>query len=342
MATIKDVARLAGVSTATVSATVNKSAFVSPELKARVEEAVQKLGYAPSTIARSLKMGSTRLLGLIIPDITNPFFTELVHTVEAKAQLYGYTVLLCNSDEDVAKEIGMLRTMQMQRVDGLILAPSGASVAYRQAGLKSYPVPIVLIDRVLPPFDSDAVLIDNHAAAFKATCHLLEHGHRRIATIAGADHLSTGADRIAGFRGALALYDVASDPEMIRIAAYRQDEAYAACRDLMANAVPPTALFVANNLMLIGAMRALADLGIKSPADISLIAVDDMPWMTAFSPKITVIRQPIQAMGQAVVDVLMRRISPQGRDADPQHLVLDPELIVRDSCATHREAGLTS
>jgi LacI family transcriptional regulator len=332
MATIKDVARLAGVSTATVSATVNDTAYVSPALKARVQQAVRSLGYAPSTVARSLKIGVTKLIGLIVPDITNPFFTELVHVLEIAAQKQGYTLLLCASDEDVAREIGILRTLQMQRVDGVILAPSGTLSDYRAAGLASYAAPLVLIDRTEPFFDADTVAVDNYAASLEATSHLIAHGHRRLATIAGSSHVSTGADRLRGFKDALGRAGLSVDERLIRAGNFRQSDAYAACKDLFAQPEPPTAIYIANNLMLVGAVCALADLGLACPDDISIVAMDDLPWMAAFSPKITVMRQPIRAMGEAVFEAMLRRLGAGGRKIESNLLMFKPDLVVRESC----------
>lgn len=332
MATMKDVARLAGVSTATVSATINMSTYVSPALRARVEAAIRQLGYAPSAVARSLKMGVTRLLGLVVADITNPFFTELVHVVEQAAQLDGYSVLLVDTDQDVEKELAALRLMESQRVDGVILAPSGSPSDYRRAGLSAYRPPIVLVDRAVSQFDADVVVIDNVRAAHLATRHIVALGHRRIATIAGSAHVSTGADRLAGFRTALLEAGLPFDPALVRAGNFREDDGYEAATALLRLPSPPSAIFAANNQMLIGLIRAVVDLGLACPRDVSIAAVDDLPWAGAVSPRLTMIRQPVREMGETVVRLLLQRIAAPAT-AEPRHVVLQPELVVRDSCA---------
>ena len=332
MATIRDVARLAGVSTATVSATLNKTAFVSPGLQERVEHAVSTLGYAPSAVARSLKTGVTKLLGLIIADVMNPFFTELVHVIGESAQAQGYRLILCHSDQDVEKELDFLRVLRAQRVDGIILAPSGTAADYRRADLRHYAIPIVLLDRDVPIIDTDAVVLDNRAAARDAIEHILACGHRRIAIIAGPEAISTGAERVAGYTTALAAAGIEPAPDYIRHGTFRQDEAYEATRELMRLRCPPTALFIANNQMAIGAMRAIADMGLACPRDVSVVGIDDLRWMTAFTPRLTVVRQPVREMGLVALKLMLDRLAAKGAQMEPRRVVLRSELVVRESC----------
>jgi LacI family transcriptional regulator len=190
----------------------------------------------------------------------------------------------------------------------------------------------VLIDRTEPFFDADTVAVDNYAASLEATSHLIAHGHRRLATIAGSSHVSTGADRLRGFKDALGRAGLSVDERLIRAGNFRQSDAYAACKDLFAQPEPPTAIYIANNLMLVGAVCALADLGLACPDDISIVAMDDLPWMAAFSPKITVMRQPIRAMGEAVFEAMLRRLGAGGRKIESNLLMFKPDLVVRESC----------
>ena len=332
MATIRDVARLAGVSTATVSATLNKTSFVSPGLQRRVEHAVRTLGYAPSAVARSLKTGVTKLIGLIIADVMNPFFTELVHVIGESAQAEGYRVILCHTDEDVAKELDFLQMLRAQRVDGIILAPAGVAADYRRAGLSHYPIPIVLVDRDIPILDADAVVLDNKAAVCEAIEHILACGHRRIAIIAGPATLSTGTERVAGYSKAIAAAGIDVVADYIRHGTFRQDEAYEAACALMRLPSRPTALFVANNQMAIGAMRAIADIGLACPRDVSVVGMDDLRWMTAFAPRLTVVRQPVHEMGLTALRLMLDRLVAKDTALEPRRVVLRSELIVRESC----------
>lgn len=329
--TIRDVAKLAKVSTATVSATLNRSAPVSPELQARVHRAVEELGYAPDGVARSLKTGTTALLGLLIPDITNPFFTQLVRVVEAAAQRAGYAVLLCDSDENPAKELTYLRLMRTHRVAGLVWCPVGEAGPEGLGQPLLAGLPIVMVDRAAPGVSADLVVIDNHRAGYLATAHLLELGHRRIGAIAGPAHLLPAAERLRGFRDALKEHGLDPDAAPVGQGAFREAEAYASCRTLLQMLSRPTGLFVGNNHMLIGVMRAIADLGLACPTDISIAAIDDFPWASAFNPRLTTVRQPVEAIGETALRLLLARIA--GRTTDPVRETLACELIVRGSCA---------
>jgi LacI family transcriptional regulator len=335
MATIRDVAQQAQVSTATVSATMNNSAYVSPDLKARVIAAVEALGYAPSGIAKSLKTGKTRLLAVIAADVSNPFFTQLTNSLEAAAYDRGYSLILCNSDESFERERHHLSLVRSQRCDGLVLSPTGDPDAYQAAGLASFATPTVLIDRVLDFWQADSVTIDNESAAFQATNYLLDLGHIRIGTISGPWHVSTGAGRLKGFHSALAARGVAADLSYVRSGDFREDAAYAAMREMLAHKPPPTAIYVANNLMLIGVMRAIAEAGFNCPKDISVVSTDDFNWSTAFRPQLTTVRQPVREMGLEAIRLLVDRITRNSGEP-ARRLVLQPTLIVRESCAPRR------
>jgi LacI family transcriptional regulator len=331
MATMKDVARLAGVSIATVSATVNGSAFVSAELRARVTEAIHQLGYAPDGVARSLKKGRTQLIGLIVADITNPFFTELVHVIEAAMQDAGYSVLLCDTDEDFEKEGHYLRILQTHRVDGVILAPTGIAEAYQSLKTLSERLPLVLVDRALPDLGLDAATVDSFAGAYEATSHLLDLGHRKVATVAGPNHLAPARDRLDGFRTALEERGVAVRADFIRSGSFREEEAMGAALGLLSGKDPPSAIFVANNHMMIGVMRAITQLRLNCPRDVSVVGIDDFPWANAFTPRLTVVRQPVEQLGRAAVRLLLARMA--GQAPEPTQEVLRPALVIRDSCA---------
>jgi LacI family transcriptional regulator len=331
MATMKDVARLAGVSIATVSATVNGTAFVSLELRERVTAAIHQLGYAPDGVARSLKKGRTQLIGLIVADITNAFFTELTHVIEAAMQDAGYSVLLCDTDEDFEKERNYLRILQTHRVDGVILAPTGTSDAYQSLKALSERLPLVLVDRALPDLGLDAATVDSFAGAYEATSHLLDLGHRKVATITGPHHLTPARDRLNGFRAALDSRGIEVRSDFIRSGSFREEEAMAAAQDLLSQADRPSAVFVANNHMMIGVMRAIASLKLNCPRDVSVVGIDDFPWANAFTPRLTLVRQPVEEIGRAAVRLLLARIAGQAQL--PAHEILRPSLVIRDSCA---------
>ena len=330
-ATIRDVARLAAVSTATVSNVLNNSRSVAATTRERVLKAVEALGYSPHPAARSMRAGTSRMLGLIVADIINPFFTELVHSVEHAAHAKGYSVLLCNSDEDLDREQQYLQVLRAQRVDGIILAATGHSSKERAAALSRMRVPVVLVDRGFAEFGLDAVILDNRRAALEAMRHLLGYGHRRIAMIGGPLTLSTGAQRLAGYRESLLEAGVAYDESLVRDAGFREQAAYEAACALLASKRPPTAFFGANHLIAIGIMRAISDAGLRCPEGVSVVSIDDFAWANAFQPRLTVVAQPVEKMGQTAVGMLLGRIdgsaSGEGRTE-----VMAPLLVVRDSC----------
>jgi LacI family transcriptional regulator len=332
--TMRDVARVAGVSIATVSATLSGKAYVSPELQTRVQAAIKTLGYAPDGVARSLKQGSTSLLGLIIPDITNPFYTELVHAVQARAHAAGYAVLLCDSNNDAHKEQEYLHLLRTNRVAGTLICPSHTPEHVETLRARQDPTPIVLVDNAPADLPLDAVVLDNLAAGYMATAHILSYAHTAVGTVAGPQHTLPGSERLAGYYQALRDYHLAPDPRFVRYGNFRADDGYRACQELFALPSPPTALFVANNHMLVGVMQALADLLLCCPDDVSIVSIDDFPWARAFTPKLTTVRQPVDSMAELALDRLLERIAQAQRE--PLRHVLTPALVVRESCRRRR------
>jgi LacI family transcriptional regulator len=333
-ATIRDVARLAAVSVATVSNVLNSARQVAPETRERVLKAVQALGYSPHAAARSMRGRSSGLIGLIVADITNSFFTSLVHAVERAANAQGFAVVLCNSDEDLEREQRHLQLLRTQRVDGIILAATGQRSSARVTALSQLRAPVVLVDRGLDELGLDAVVLDNRRAALEATRHILSFGHRRVAMIGGPPSISTGAERLAGYREALHEAGLAYDPSRVRDAGFREEPAYDATCELLALPATrrPTALFAANSLIAIGVMRAVADAGLRCPEDVSVVSIDDFAWANAFRPRLTTVAQPVDAMGETAVRLLMGRLDGSA-PPEPRTEVMAPFLVVRDSCS---------
>lgn len=333
MATIKDVAKLAEVSTATVSATINATAYVSPPLRERVERAILELGYATDGIARSLKKGVTSVIGLIVDDMTAPFYTSLVEEIEASAYAQGYSVMLCHAGRDVTKERKYLSLLRTHRVAGIIWSPTGRAEDYPAAQFDRFPIPVVFVDRVVSTFQSyDSVLLNNRAAGLQATNYLLDLGHRHIAMITGTDYLEPGHERREGFAEAFRRRGLAIDNTLIRNGAFRDAEAFAECRRLLSEDKSVSAILVGSDQMFIGVMRALDHFGLSCPRDISLVTIDDFPLAGVFNPRMTSVRQPVREMAQLSLQLLLRRMTSD-RNAKAEHHVVEPTLIVRDSCA---------
>jgi LacI family transcriptional regulator len=330
MPTLRDVARLAGVSIATVSATINQTAYVSPGLQARVRRAIVKTGYHPDGIARSLKTRTTQTLGLIISDIANPFFTALVRGIEDVANAHQYTLVLCNTDERLEKEQAYVQLLRSRRVDGLIMAPAGRPRDY--AGFpQALAVPVVFIDRRVPA-EADAVVVDNAGGACEAVAYLLQLGHRRIGVIAGLPHISTSRERLAGYARAHEAAGLRPDPAWRKMGASRLEGGYRAALQLLASPRPPTAIFATNNLMAIGLMRAIAERGLQCPRDLSVACFDDFEWAAVFHPRLTTVAQPTYEMGVTAAQLLFARLTGAATGA-ARETVLAPTLIIRDSCA---------
>ncbi|WP_373505333.1 LacI family DNA-binding transcriptional regulator [Aestuariivirga sp.] len=331
MATMKDVARLAGVSIATVSSTLSGRNFVSPELKERVLAAIEELGYAPNAMASGLKRGTSSLIGLVVPDITNPFFTELVHHIQSRALENGFNVILGVSDNDAVREAELLRHMRTQQAAGSIVIPCGGEEDCRRLGQNGSGMPLVAADSAPLGMKLDTVVLDNRKAAGIATAHILSHGHERIAILVGPSHRFVSHERFLGFQAALEQRGVAFSESLAKRGNFQVDAAREAVLALLASRPRPTAIFVSNNLMMIGLLQAVAQAGLSVPKDISVVSIDDFPWATGVTPGLTTVRQPVKAIAISAFDCLAARIA--GDEGEPRRIVLDPELVVRQSCA---------
>ena len=331
MPTIKDVARAAGVSVATVSAVANGTKYVSEPLARRVRHAIDATGYQPHGVARSLKNGTTQTLGLIVTDITNPFFTAVARSVEDAAHLAGYAVVLCNSDEDVEKERVYLQLMRRRRVDGLIWAPAGDIASYKDFRA-SQRAPTILLDRQIAGMPMDAVVVDNVRATREAIEHLIGLGHRRIALITGLPHLSTSRERLQGYREAMAAHALKPSPLLVVQGNFRSENAHDAALGLLGMDPRPTAVFASNNLMAIGLLRAIRELGLRCPEDISVAAFDDFEEASLFTPGLTTIAQPTTAIGAKAVEIALKRIGQREDGHSPEVAKMQAVLHLRGSC----------
>jgi LacI family transcriptional regulator len=321
------VAALAGVSTATVSRALNGKSTVAPELAARVLEAAATLGYRPNGPARNLRRQETAVIALIISDVENPFFTSVARGVEDVAQADGYSVVLCNSDENADKERRYLDVAVQERVAGVILSPSGPSADV--GGLTGRGTPVVAVDRPLPDGSSDMVLVDSRAAARTATEHLIAQGYARIGCITGPSGIQTADDRLTGYRDALRAAGHRGSARMVRRCEYKAAGAHAAASDLLAQPERPDALLVANSAMAIGVLEAMRELGLAPGRDVGVVAFDEVPWAGLVQPPLTVVAQPAYEMGQIAAELLLARIGG-GRRA-PSITTLGARLIERAS-----------
>lgn len=327
MATIYDVARRAEVSPATVSRVVNGHANVDPALAERVRTAMRELRYRPNAVARNLRRSRTTLWAVIIADIGNPFFTALVRGVEDVAQGAGYSVVLCNSDDDAGKEGQYVDAALAEQMAGVIISPSGDAANVNR--LIDARVPVVVIDRQADDVRADTVLVDNEHAAELATTHLIESGYRRIACITGPHSVFTADQRLLGYRRALESHGRAFDPELVRYADFREQGGYRAMAALLTSRPRPDAVFAGNNLTTVGAMECLVDSGIQVPDEMGVVGFDDVPWAHLVRPSLTTVAQPTYELGRTAADLLSQRIA--NPDRAPSTITLNTKLQIRDS-----------
>jgi LacI family transcriptional regulator len=332
MATMNDVARAANVSIATVSHVINGTRFVSAERVERVHAAMRELGYTPDATARSLRVGRTDTIGLVVPDNTNPFFAALARGIEEAGFEAGYTTILANSNERPDREHRYVSTLVSKRVDGLILVPSRGDHSALTRLLQNARIPVVVVDRDAELPNADIVVYDNEGGSRLAVRHLIELGHERIACVAGPADASSAADRVRGFRTALAEAGLPVPDRAVVEADFHFRGGRGATARLLDSSVEFTALFAANDLMAAGAIRELTARGIAVPRDMSVIGFDDAPLAEMISPALTTMRQGLQDMAHSAVSLLLSRVT-SGDGAQPVRKVLPTSLVIRDSTA---------
>ena len=328
-ASIYDVARESAVSVFTVSEVVNKKSHVSKKLRDRVEETIRKLNYRPNLIARSLAKQKTHTIGMIVPDIANPFFPMVVRGAEDAAQKHGYNLLLCNSDDSLDKEERAIELLLSKRVDGILLTKAAEDFRppLRQM-IKEVKIPFVLVMRTYPKLTADAVISDDYQGAYDAVCHLARAGRRRIGLISGPLKVSNAVARWQGFHESLKAMGLPFEEELIVEGDYRIESGYRAGHALLSHR--PDGIYVANHLMTVGLLKAAEEMGLRCPEDFGLVSFDDYPWLGIFRPRLTTVELPKRQLGSEAAELLIKRIS--GDRSKPVLRKLQPELRIRESC----------
>ncbi len=328
MPNIRDVAKLAGVAPITVSRVINNSGYATGETRRRVQEAIEKLGYVPNSLARSLRSRKTRMLALLLTDITNPFWTTVARGVEDAASDAGFSVILCNTDESETEQERYLRIILEKQVDGVLLVPVRDPVE-PVCSIRAQQVPVVVLDRRVPAnLETDVVRSDSEGGAYNLANLLISLGHRRIAILTGPHGVSTAEDRVAGYRRALR--DAGLDWELVLYGDFSLDSGYQLACQALQREPRPTACFAGNNFLAIGALRALRDAGLKVPEQVALVGFDDLPEALMIDPFLTAARQPAYEMGHKATELLLARLSSQAPGGS-QEIVLPVEIVVRRS-----------
>jgi LacI family transcriptional regulator len=329
--TIKDVARLSGVSSMTVSRVINGSERVRPVTRQRVERAIAELGYVPSRLARGLIHQKTGTLAMIVPDVANPFFTLIVRGAEDVARRAGYRIILCDTRADLAIEREVIEEMIAHRVEGIAIAPVSDRSRGHLERLARFGVQFVLIDRTVPGVESDVVVGDSLGGARRLVEHLISHGHRRIGFITESEDVSTARDRRQGYLAALAAAGLALDPSLIVYSTVDPPGGFDGMRRLLELAEPPTAVFTVNNLVAVGAIEAVRAHDLEVPDDVALVCYDDIEYASRLYPFLTVMSQPAETLGKLGTQLLLERI--EGRAPEqPRLVVLPAQFVVRRSC----------
>jgi len=328
-ATLKEVAQLANVSTATVSNVINNTKHVSEDLKKKVYESMKVLNYKPNEIAKSLKVKQSRLIGILISDISNSFISKVVKGIESTLSEKGYNVLLCSTDSDVEKEREYLEVLMGKRIDGLIISSSGAGNHYDD--LLKAKVPLVFLNRCPEHLPSNMVMTNNIKGAYMATEHLIKHGYKKIAIITGPMQYSTGRDRYIGYKRALEDYAISYHDELVLEGDFTIESGCELTKEIIESKMKIDAIFISNNSMSLGSYKYIKEQGLKIPQDIALYGFDDPEWADVVDPPLSGITQPAFELGvyaaQKMIDTI-QGTCPEIREIK----YLDPNMIIRKSC----------
>jgi LacI family transcriptional regulator len=295
---------------------------------------MDELGYRPNALARSLRSGQTHTLGLILPDSANPFFAEVGHSIESAAFKAGYSVILCNTENDFEKESLYVDVLTNKQVDGMIFITTGE----RRDSLNrlvEMGIPTVVMDRDFPDLVLDVVLADNLQGGVLATQHLISLGHKRIGCLAGPSRINPSSRRLAGYQQALQAANLVIDPGLIMNGDFHPESGWELGRAILSQKNPPTAIFACNDLMAMGALRAATELGLRVPDDLALVGYDDIELASYTNPPLTTIKQPKVEMGLATLNFLLTRI--HDKQAVPQRSLLPVSLVIRGSCGARSD-----
>jgi LacI family transcriptional regulator len=329
MPTIRDVAEKAGVATMTVSRVINDSGYVSDETRAKVESAIRELGYVPNMLGPSLRFNQTYTLALVVTDITNPFWTTVTRGVEDAAHERGYSVILCNTDESPEKQAQYLNMLLKRRIDGILLAPA-CSLPDSVRLIQQQGSVVVVIDRTVPDVEVDIIRGDSIEGAYQLTKHLLDLGHRRIVILTGPQDVSTSSERVTGYRRAITEAGLQLLEDAVYWGSYTGQSGFTMARLALSAKPCPTAIFAANNFIANGALKAIREMGLRIPEDVSVVSFDDFPEMIYADPFLTAATQPTYDMGYQATQILLDRLSNIGTQ-EYANILLPTEIVIRCS-----------
>lgn len=331
---IREIAEKIGVSSATVSRVINQSGYVSEETKNKVLKAIDEYNYVPSAIARSLSIQNTSSIGVIVPDIENPFFASVIKGVTEVAEKYKYNILFFGTNETIELEHSYLETVVRQRLNGVIITPiseDDEETKKRLLNLKKSKIPVVLVDRDMNDVDFDGVFIDNFQSAYEGVTALIREGHIRIATITGPLSTKPGTGRLLGYRKALLDHNIKVNEHYVLEGDFKVDCSYRLTEKLFNNTEPPTAIFTSNNLTTLGCLKYLTEKNLIIGKDISIIGFDDIEVLKIIDYKLSVIDRDAYAQGKEAMNILVKRLKENKEKYKTKHVVLPHEVILRGS-----------
>ncbi|WP_318404987.1 HTH-type transcriptional repressor PurR [Photobacterium leiognathi] len=329
MATIKDVARMAGVSTTTVSHVINKTRFVAEATQKKVLAAVDELNYAPSAVARSLKCNTTRTIGMLVTKSTNPFFAEVVHGVEEYCYGAGYTLILCNTEGNLEKQRDYLRMLAEKRVDGLLVMCSDLDQKLLELLERQNDLPMVIMDWGPDKPHTDNIQDNAETGGYIATKHFIDNGHKKIGCLSGQGDKSTCHERLKGFRKAMAEANLSVNEDWLLEGDFECESAVEAAKKFIAMKERPTAIFCFNDIMAMAMISTFEQAGLRIPDDISIIGYDNIDLAPYFAPPLTTIHQPKRRLGKTAVEILLDRVKDKNHAR--QTFEMTPELVARKS-----------
>ncbi|MHB8581327.1 MAG: LacI family DNA-binding transcriptional regulator [Ignavibacteriaceae bacterium] len=330
--TLNHIAEKAKVSVTTVSRVLNnknKKYRISDETQKLVLKTAKALNYRPNELARGLRLKKTHTIGLVVPDISNPFFASVTRIIQTSAYKSGYSLIVCNTDENFKSEIEQVELLRSKGVDGFIIMPVGVDSRHIKE-LKNDNIPLVLLDRCFDDIKTNSVVVDNYLGAYNAIEHLVKYGHTRIAIIQGLLNTSTNNERVKGYKDILTKYGITIDQRLIVGKDFRKENGYVETKLLLNLESPPTAIFTFSDLITIGALQAIVEEGLSIPEDISLVAFDDTEFAPFLMAPLTAVSQPKELMGEIAVKMLIEEIKAKGK-LEKKRITLKPKLIIRNS-----------
>ncbi len=330
--TLEDIAKKAGVSVSTVSRILNKKSKkyrISPKTESLVLNLAKGLNYTPNQLARGLRLKRTHSIGLIVPDISNPFFAAVTRAVQRAAHEMGYSLVVCDTDEDESQEIAHIKVLRSKGVDGMVVMPVGQNGSHLQQLIKDG-LPLVVLDRIFDDLPCDSVVTDNYKGAYEAVDYLVKNGHSRIALIQGLPNTYTNKGRLNGYRDALKANNIAPDPRLVVGRDFRQESGYVETKILLSLEPRPTAIFATSDLITLGSLEAINEEGLRIPQDLSVIAFDDIDHVNFFKTPVTTVSQPKEIIGEVAIKLLIERIKNRNK-GESRRIMLSPKLVERNS-----------